>query len=241
MTGPIIGITCDTAAGHDVDRWAYESPHAYSKAVADCGGVPLLLPYELRRIPDYLRLCDGLIFSGGDDPDTTGFGDPIHPKAKLMHHQRQEFESALLAALSDTAHPVLGVCLGMQLMALQAGGRLHQHLPDAPGFDERRAAAHYKSPHAIEPLPGAPQYLQPGVVHSRHHQAVADPGSLRAVAHYDGVIEAIVGPDSRRFYLGVQWHPECTKHEPLGNGLIRRLVEACRLTSESKSTAAVSR
>lgn len=231
MSCPIIGITCDTAAGHTPDNWTYESPHAYCRVVVQAGGVPFLLPYELERIPDYLRMCHGLILSGGDDPDTTPFGQPVHPKAKLMHPQRQAFESALLAALDATPHPVLGVCLGMQMMALHAGGSLHQHLPDAPGFDEQRAAAHYKRPHDLRLLaaPGIDSYLTPGVVHSRHHQAVADPGALRPIADFDGVIEAIASPadPGRRFYLGVQWHPECTVDDPLGPGLIRRFVQAC--------------
>lgn len=229
MRPPVIGITCDTATPHTPARWRYESPCEYSRAVTAAGGVPLLLPYESRHIAAYLRLCDGFLLSGGDDPDTTRFGEPVHPRANLMHPGRQAFESALLAALDATHHPVLGVCLGMQMMALHAGGRLHQHLPDAPGFDEHRAAAHDNKPHTVTALDGSQHYLRRGgTVHSKHHQAVADTGAMRPIAAFDGVVEAIDRPDApRRFYLGVQWHPECTADEELGLGLIRRFVEAC--------------
>ena len=230
MTQPIIGITCDTVAGATGEKWKYESPYQYARCVAQAGGIPFLLPYEAGCIGDYLRLCQGFLLSGGDDPDVTRYGDRLHPKANVMHPQRQAFESGLLAALDATSHPALGVCLGMQLMALHAGGRMHQHLPDAPGFDEGRAGSHRDAPHAISLITGDQPYLpRAGQVHSKHHQAVADPGRLRAIAAHDGVIEAIDDPaNPRRFYVGVQWHPECTADEELGIGLIRRFVEACR-------------
>ena len=60
------------------------------------------------------------------------WGVPTHPRAKPVDGRRQAFEVALLEALdAHPARPVLGVCLGMQLMALHAGGGLDQHLPDS--------------------------------------------------------------------------------------------------------------
>ena len=237
---PIIGITCDTAAPNEVERcsggsprerFRYESPGTYARAVVAAGGVPVLLPYHVECIGDYLAMCDGFLLSGGDDPDTTPYGEPVHPAAKLLHPRRQEFETALLAALDAARHPVLGICLGMQMMALHHGGRLHQHLPDAPGMNPEQAAAH-RGVHDIVLTKPDHAVLLPGAVDSSHHQAVAAAGNMRVVATRDarsgGVIEAIDAPQfNGRFYLGVQWHPERTASEGMGQRLIDSLVHAC--------------
>ena len=149
-----------------------------------------------------------------------------------MDETRQAFELALLAATHHyTEKPVLGVCLGMQLMALSAGGRLDQHMPDTIGD---QAAGHINdSRHTIE-INGEDSVLNAGIsidgcqVVSRHHQAVADAGSLRVIATSpDGVIEAIDDP-GRPFFLGVQWHPERGGEGVINQGLIQRFVSACR-------------
>ena len=67
------------------------------------------------------------MFIGGDDPRTEPFGEPTHPKATPVEPERQAFETALLEELQRRpGAPVLGVCLGMQMMALHAGGKLNQ-------------------------------------------------------------------------------------------------------------------
>src|SRR5262249_2881956 len=156
-------------------------------------------------IPAYMSMCDGLVFSGGDDPITTHWGVPLHPKATPLHPDRQAFEVALLKALDERRDmPALGICLGMQLLGLHCGGRLdqqrHSPLPPADAHGDRRA-------HEIRGDLGA------GTVHSHHRQALSEPGRLRVVATaFDGVIEAVRRND-RPFYLGVQWHPERTEDD----------------------------
>jgi putative glutamine amidotransferase len=67
-----------------------------------------------------------------------------------------------------------------------------------------------------------------GNVVSHHQQAVSDAGRLRVAARAeDGVIEAIENP-ARRFYIGVQWHPERTPDAATGAAIFRELVEAAR-------------
>ena len=117
---PVIGITCDRADGAD----RYHAIVAYVEMVERAGAAPILLPHRIERIGDYLAMCHGLVIGGGDDPDTTAFGQPVHPRADLMHPERQRFDLALLAALDHTTHPVLGICLGMQLLVKAAGGRV---------------------------------------------------------------------------------------------------------------------
>lgn len=208
---PLIGITADaTPDKHQVGR-------SYVRCVRESGGVPVILP----GVPDcaaaYVERLDGFLFTGGDDPDTRQWGVPMHPKATAMNPDRQRFETELLRLLDQMPKkPVLGVCLGMQLMGLHAGGRLEQHLPDVLAT----AADHWdRREHGVSGVLGR------GAVHSHHRQALSDPGRLEIVARADdGVIEAVRAKD-RPFYLGVQWHPERTENQQLGVGLIRNLVE----------------
>ncbi len=195
----------------------------YIRAVTDAGGLPVVLAPMPALVGEFLRYCDAFLFTGGEDPRTEPFGQPTHPKATPVHPQRQEFETALLDALNARPRtPVLGVCLGMQMLALHAGGRLNQHMPDSVPTADRHQG---DRTHLIQP---SVPIVSAGEVTSHHTQSVEDPGRLRIVAKADdGVIEAVDDP-ARPFYLGVQWHPERTPFEPLGRALFVRLVEAAR-------------
>ncbi|MAE66047.1 MAG: hypothetical protein CMJ18_17380 [Phycisphaeraceae bacterium] len=232
MSRPLIGITVDNRDNNS-DSQVLELSEHYGRAVTEAGGVPILLPHEPDLAAQYAETCDGLIFSGGVDPRTEIFGAPTHPRARPIDARRQAFELALLKAVADRDDKcVLGVCLGMQLMALAAGGTLDQYLPEHLAT----AAQHTgRKRHGIELLV-EDSVLGPGSGHasvvSHHQQAVADPGSMRVVARApDGVIEAIDDP-ARRFYAGVQWHPERGGPDELNRGLFARLVRAA--TSERR-------
>jgi putative glutamine amidotransferase len=209
---PRIGITAD------VEGPDFRLRRSYAELVSRAKGTPLILPSRPECIEAFLDVCDGFLLSGGDDPDLRQWGQPLHPKARPIDPERQRFETDLLAALgAEPARPVLGVCLGMQLMALHAGGTLEQYLPDVLPT----AGDHWgRKTHQVAGALGA------GLVHSHHRQAITDPGPLRVVARApDDVIEAVEAPD-RACYLGVQWHPERTEDPALGFDLIRRLVDA---------------
>jgi putative glutamine amidotransferase len=167
-----------------------------------------------------------MVLSGGDDPATERWGQPTHPRAKPMDPRRQAFEVALLEALDAEGEvPVLGICLGMQLMGLHRGGRLDQFLPESLPTAEGHAPGRR---HAVSGALGC------GPVHSHHRQALADPGALSVVARAeDGLIEA-VRDEARPFYVGVQWHPERTEDEALGPGLFRSLVDAARARMQGR-------
>jgi putative glutamine amidotransferase len=209
---PVIGLTADVSAEK------FLVGRSYVRAVTAAGGAPIVLPCNLERIDEFIRVCDGLVLTGGDDPITTRWGMPLHPKSNPVDPLRQEFELALLdASAADSRIPVLGICLGMQLMGLHAGATIDQHLADhLPTADQhwdRRA-------HEVSGELGR------GVVHSHHRQALTDPGKLRVIATApDGVIEA-VRSDDRPFYVGVQWHPERTDDGALGLGVIAKVVSA---------------
>jgi putative glutamine amidotransferase len=183
------------------------------------------------RALDYaLETCDGFIFTGGDDPKTEPFGEPTDPRTTPVYDRRQTFETGLLRALAPGGpdRPVLGVCLGMQMMALVRGGAIEQYLPDHLATH----AEHWDREHPIIPVAGGSMgggALSAGVVLSKHKQAVRDPGPMVVTATApDGTIEAIRDPD-RRFAIGVQWHPERTRDDAVGDALFRELVREAQM------------
>ena len=230
---PIIGITADIIPHNGTDRAA--SPRTYDQAVRRAGGLPVLLPplsTGYARAVEYLSIIDGLVLTGGDDPRTEPFGEPTDPRVTPVHDDRQASESALLDGIlrSSPAMPVLGVCLGMQMMALHAGGRLDQFMPDTVPSAER----HWDREHVIL-TEGRGPLVSDGTIFSRHKQVVTDPGSLRVAARSDdGLIEAVCD-DRKPFYLGVQWHPERTAFDPLGDAVFRALIAAAQQNARESS------
>lgn len=223
MAVPLIAITTDI-----IDRNGRETAictTAYADAVWAGGGQPVLLVPGAGKPKDIAKRFDGFVFTGGDDPVMEPFGVETDPRVTPVNHRRQTFETALLEELLERQpkKPLLGVCLGMQLMALMRGGGLNQYMPDT----HEGHAGHWDAEHAIETVDA--QVLKAGVVHSRHKQVVDDAGDMTVLATSpDGVIEAVYDPELP-FCMGVQWHPERTVDAVLGEGLFKRLVKEAKL------------
>lgn len=218
---PLIAITADLMIRNE--RPTAFSTMTYAHAVLAAGGTPILLPPAPLDTGLLMDRFDGFILTGGDDPVTDPFGHPTHPESVRVLPERQRFETDLITALQD--HPekaALGICLGMQMMGLMAGGVLNQRLPETH-------ASHADHWEGIHPICSHEESVLPsGETYSKHRQAMQDSGALRVVATaHDGVIEAIDDPE-RRFYLGVQWHPERTENGLLGQQIIDRFVDAAR-------------
>jgi putative glutamine amidotransferase len=223
MRRPLIGLTAyaqQVQYGSN-NLMAGMLPMTYVKAVHATGGRAVLITPD-DPDTDVLESLDGVVFAGGGDIDPAYWGAEQHP-ATQVDATRDTAELMLMKAALDMDLPILGVCRGMQVMAVASGGSLHQHLPDLIGHDRHRAAsgtdplaadATAYGRHDVVVKPGSAAHRLLGshlTVNSFHHQAVDDPGSFVATGWCpdDRVVEIIEDP-RRSFALGVQWHPERT-------------------------------
>jgi putative glutamine amidotransferase len=239
LTRPVIGITPDvgeTAARPGRPSLPrYELKQAYADAVLASGGLPIVLPYsEDENAPgEAVSLCDGLVITGGafDIPPEL-YGARPGDRLGLMKRGRTAYEQRVLRAALKADRPVLGICGGMQLLAVELGGSLFQDIGDeVPGaFDHEQKLDPREPGHPVQVLEGTALAAIVGAgelaVNSTHHQAVKDPGRARVSAvSPDRVIEAIELTEG--FAIGVQWHPELLA-APRHLLLYRALVERAR-------------
>ena len=229
---PVIGITTYVTPA----KWGYWDveasliPHDYVKSVEDAGGRPLLVPPSDDGIEETLDALDGIIFSGGSDLDPEHYGEEAHPETFGIHAERDRSELELMRAALERDMPVLGICRGIQVLNVARGGKLHQHLPEIVGHE-----GHKNNPPGqfidhdvtIESETKLEQILgERHGVKSHHHQGLDAVGEgLRVSAHAeDGTIEGIEDP-SRRFALGVLWHPEAGEDKKLFEALVEQARE----------------
>jgi putative glutamine amidotransferase len=207
----------------------------YSDHVQRAGGLALILPPDARALDDpapWLDLIDGLIMVGGADIDPASYGAAPGPNTQEPVRERDDFEVALARGALERDLPLLGICRGMQVMNVARGGTLIQHLPDDVGHeDHRRSLGSWENAdHDVRLASGSLAERAAGeclhATKSHHHQAVDRIGEgfeVTGWATIDDLPEAIEDP-SRRFALGVQWHPEA---DPTSK-LIAALVEHAR-------------
>lgn len=233
MTGPapLIGLTTyrEQARWGVWDTTADVLPSVYARAVEAAGGVPVLLPPV--AVPGSAEVVvarlDGLLISGGADVDPARYAAAPHSRTAQWREDRDAWELALLAAARERRLATLGICRGMQLMAVEAGGTLEQHVPDRVGHETHSPGGDVFGDVGVRIDPGSVLHDLVGdrlAVHCHHHQAVAThPGFTATAWAEDGTVEAMeVSGD--RFCLAVQWHPEMAADA----GLFRGLVEASR-------------
>jgi putative glutamine amidotransferase len=196
------------------------------------GGVALLVPprpdADAAWAAGVLGRLDGLILAGGADLAPARYGRAAHPAAQPARPDRDAAELALCAAAVAGGMPLLGICRGMQVMAVAAGGVLEQHLPDVVGHTGHAPAPATYGRHRVQLATGS---RLAGILGDRievpsyHHQAVLrHPGYLAAGWDPgDGTLEAMEHPGDG-FRLAVQWHPEVSDD----GRLFEALVTTCR-------------
>jgi putative glutamine amidotransferase len=210
---PVVGITTYlTPAAWGA--WQLEAalvPASSVRAITRAGGVPLLVPpgaaYE-----ETLESVDGLIFSGGSDLDPELYGEQAHPETDGWVRERDDFELGLMQAALARDVPLLAICRGSQVLNVALGGDLEQHVPDRVQTNLHKETPGVFAEHDVAVLEGtrlASILGDRADVKSHHHQGYGELGSgLREAARApDGTVEALEDP-TRRFALGVLWHPE---------------------------------
>jgi putative glutamine amidotransferase len=227
VSKPIIGITTYlTLARFGV--WEDDAaliPATYVRAVEAAGGRALLVPPSMEGIDETLDALDGLLFSGGSDLDPEVYGQHAHAETDGVVPERDRAEIALLQAALERDMPVLAVCRGSQVLNVARGGDLVQHLPDVVGDEKHKHTPGVFADHDVDLVSGTrvQQILgDHAPVKSHHHQGYGQLGEgLREAARAgDGTIEALEDP-SRRFALGVLWHPEAGEDFALFEALVQ--------------------
>ena len=226
---PVIGIT------GNYGELTCKLAEGYYKSVERAGGVPVIIPplSDTDVIINTLEHLDGLILSGGADYDPHYAGEEPCPLLGTINEERDLPELFITQLAYNRQLPILGICRGIQTLAMALGGHVCQDISLSPNpspkregsinhsqEEERNVATHpvtvqkdsllyniYRDSGSPLPLEGARGRLS---VNSFHHQAVDETGPrFRVIARSDdGIIEAMESTEYKSI-LGVQWHPEC--------------------------------
>jgi putative glutamine amidotransferase len=231
----VIGITTYVVPA-SFGAWRLDSalvPHDYVLAVERAGGRALLVPPATDGVEETLDALDGLIFSGGSDLDPAIYGQEPHPEVTDVSRPRDDAELVLLGAAMERDMPVLAICRGSQVLNVALGGDLVQHLPDVVGDESHKHTPGEFADHEVEIDEGSRLGRLLGgrsSVKSHHHQGFGRlGGGLAAAARADdGTVEGLEDP-SRRFAVGVLWHPEAGDDARLFEALV---AEAARYREE---------
>lgn len=241
---PIIGVI---SSKQDVGEVLplYSTGSHYLEQLQLAGGIPIQLPILSNTSPEALASmvsgCDGFLLPGGGDFFPEWYGQTLLPGLKTdtfsMDWERQKFTLELVKAMAASGKPILGICLGMQVITIALGGDLYQDIPSQIPSDISHRGAIAKAEdrwqlcHTVQTTEGSLIGKLIGaksvLVNSFHHQAVKTPApGFKATAFApDGVIETVESDNGRM--LGIQWHPENLAHAGMeqGRAIFRWLVQ----------------
>jgi putative glutamine amidotransferase len=237
MTKPLIGIGSDVFVS-DGERDRAFVFTTYVDALRRAGAIPVLIPPQPENAADVVDGLDGLLLAGGEDCDPAAYGEQRHPTVEVtMDPRRQANDLALAKRAREKGLPTLGICLGVQVMNVAAGGTLIQHIESdidhaSEPSDRHRHEVSIDGGTYLSTILGEREFN----VNSSHHQAIRDlGGGLRVTAHApDGIVEGLEDP-RHPFYVGVQWHPEDMGGERSASAIFGAFVEAARKYHETKT------
>jgi putative glutamine amidotransferase len=238
MGRPVIGITAyveRASWGHWVDVPGALVPHRYVRQVENAGAIAVVIPprhdADDATAQALLERLDGVVLAGGVDVAPELYGDERHPTVQASRPDRDTTEIAIARASVRLDLPLLGICRGMQVMAVEAGGLLEQHVPDRVGHDEHSPGPAVYGSHPVHTVAGTRVAEILGMevdVPSYHHQSVlTHPGYVASAWAGDGTLEAMEVPEAR-FRLAVQWHPEVGTDPRLFEALIAAASASAR-------------
>ena len=144
---PLILLSC-TAITKDCGDPSRQKPHnlrdadtsdcrrdgllmSYVRAVAACGGAPVLLPNtaDAEAAEAAIRASTGLVLTGGGDVAAALYGMESHPTMKPADDARDQTEKLAIDAAMRLGRPILGICRGIQVLNVALGGTLIQDIP----------------------------------------------------------------------------------------------------------------
>ena len=242
MTKPIIGIGSDVLQrkGERDRAFAFTT---YVESLRRAGAVPVVIPPQPENAEAIVDGLDGILLAGGEDCDPTVYGEDAHPTVEPMDPRRQTNDLTLARAARARGIPTLGICLGVQMMNVAAGGTLIQDIDSELRTDIEHASEpsdRHRHDVLIEDNTRLAEIVGESElnVNSSHHQAIRHVGQGLRVAALapDGIIEGIEDP-SHPFYVGVQWHPEDMATEKSAKSLFGAFVDAARRYAETKRSA----
>jgi len=233
---PIIGLT------GNFEEQTCMLKDGYYKSVWRAGGIPVIIPplADTDAIINTLEHIDGLLLTGGSDFNPLFAGEDPSPLLGGINAERDLPELLITQLAYNRQIPILGICRGIQTLAMALGGKVKQDISDVAKIRHSQDADRSEPTHTVTVEPDSTLFnIYKGeklYVNSFHHQAVSEPGErFRVTAcSSDGIIEAL---ESREYksVLGVQWHPECLSAEdglPLFEWLVNQATQyrqACEL------------
>lgn len=236
---PLIGLTTNFSDGDATIR------DRYYMQVVKAGGTPVLLPPvdDNDTLVNTLEHLDGLLLTGGADYNPLWCGEEPVPQLHHINAQRDRAELMLTRLAYNRQIPMLGICRGIQTLAMALGGKVRQDIALAntnrmsSPVKHSQDADRQEPTHSVDLAEGSVIASLYGCgriyVNSFHHQVVGEPGEkFRVTAKApDGVIEAIESTEFKGI-MGVQWHPEWLGEE--GQPVFQWLVREAELFHKAK-------
>ncbi len=226
---PVIGLT------GNYGELACKLNEGYYKSIWRAGGVPVIIPpvADTDVLINTLEHVDGLLLTGGADFNPLYAGEEPSPRLGGINAERDLPELLITQLAYNRQIPMLGICRGIQTLAMALGGKVQQDISDVAQIRHSQDADRSEPTHSVTIEPDSTLFniynKEKLFVNSFHHQAVCDPGErFRVTARSaDGIIEVI---ESREYksIIGVQWHPECMSAEdgsPIFSWLVQQAAD----------------
>ena len=228
---PVIGIVSHIGSAKSPLGTTFVG-NSYVVSIEKTGGTPLIFPCYMNEsdMDTYLKHCDGFLFCGGMDISPSYYNEEPHIKLGETDHALDKSQITFMKKILERNKPVLGICRGHQVLTVASGGSLYQDLSEHEGTSVKhfQQTAIGDSSHKI--------FFEPNSIlhdlfgdwiygNSYHHQATKSVGPEVKITAYseDKIVEAIQ-VESKRFALGIQWHPEAMFAH--GNETMRPLFDA---------------
>ncbi len=202
---------------YDDEKESYWMLPGYMKMIEAANAIPLMLPLTSKseELDYFLEICGGFLLTGGHDVSPSVYHTEKKPWCGKCCELRDEMERYILKNAVEADKPVLGICRGIQFMNSCYGGTLYQDLKTEHNscIDHHMKPPYNRVAHQVTIQKDTPLYHILGTeqmgVNSYHHQAIRklSPDFQETAVSEDGLIEGIYMP-SRKFIVGVQWHPE---------------------------------